>query len=437
LSVARLLILLTAVATLACAGPQATAAPVALRLQVSLTAEELADFRPALERVDQAHPEFTVAIEEVPQGSEVEKVTTQLAADDLPDLLRVQGLTAQQWIRRGAFLELSGRAQSAGIDVADFYSGPLDQFRFDDKLWGIPDTASPEVVFFNRAMFEAAGIDEPTDDWSYDDMRAAAITLTLDDEGRHAGEPGFDAGSIVQWGWNGGITYFWQNAYVKGRGGDLCANDDCTLMNFTSAANQAALGWWASLVRDDHAALYDPYGGSQTGVEGDPFLSGKAAMGSNGAFAIGQLNAADSIDYDIIPPLVGVDGKRYTPLSTNGYVISAHSEHPDEAMALLNALIAEDFLETTWAAPGHAVPARRSAARAVIDAERAPANQDAILTAMESGEVFRPNTAHAFDAYGATADLFTKMNTGELAVDAALTQIEAAANKALEPDRAP
>jgi multiple sugar transport system substrate-binding protein len=413
------------------------ATPVALRLQVSLTAEELADFRPALERVDQAHPEFTVALEEVPQGSEVEKVTTQLAADDLPDLLRVQGLTVQQWIRRGAFLDLSARAQTAGINPADFYSGPVDQFRFDDKLWGIPDTASPEVVFFNRAMFEAGGIDEPTDDWTYDQMREAAITLTLDDEGRHPGDPGFDADSIVQWGWNGGITYFWQNAYVRARGGDLCANEDCTQMNFTSAANKAALGWWASLVRDDHAALYDPYGGSQTGVEGDPFLSGKAAMGSNGAFAIGQLNAAESIDYDIIPPLVGVDGNRYTPLSTNGYVISAHSEHPDEAMALLSALVADDFLETTWAAPGHGVPARRSAAPAVIDSEREPTNQQAILTAMESGQVFRPNTAHAFDAFGATADLFTKMNTGELAVDDALAQLEAAANKALEPDRSP
>jgi multiple sugar transport system substrate-binding protein len=441
LQVARLPVVLLSVITLgaaiACAGPQATAAPVALRLQVSLTAEELADFRPALQRVDDAHPEFTVALEEVPQGSEVEKVTTQLAADDLPDVLRVQGLTVQQWIRRGAFLDLTSPAASAGIDTADFYTGPLDQFRFDAKLWGIPDTASPDVVFFNRTMFEAAGIDEPTDDWTLDDMRTAAIALTLDDEGRHPGDAGFDADNIVQWGLNGGLTFFWQNHFIKARGGDLCANDDCTQMSFTSAANKEAMEWWASLIRDDHAALYDPFGGSQTGVEGDPFLSGKAAMGTNGAFAIGQLNAADSIDYDIIPPFVGVDGKRYTSLSTNGYVISAHSEHPNESMALLNALVARDFLETTWAAPGHAVPARKSAAPAVTDTEREPQNDDAILTAMESGEVFRPNTAHAFDAYGATVEIFTKMNTGELTVDEAAAQLEAAANEALEPDRSP
>ena len=58
-------------------------------------------------------------------------------------------------------------------------------------------------------------------------------------------------------------------------------------------------------------------------------------MGSNGFFAIGQLEAAGTIDYDIAPPLLGVGGARPTPLSTNGYVIAASSEHPAEAWELV------------------------------------------------------------------------------------------------------
>ena len=153
-----------------------------------------------------------------------------------------------------------------------------------------------------------------------------------------------------------------------------------------------AFEWWVGLVLDDHAGLSDPYGGSQTGVPGDPFISGKSAMGSNGTFAIGQLNAAGTIDYDIVPPLLGTDGKRHTPLSTNGYVLSAAGKHPDEAWALVQALTAPAFLESTWGKPGHAVPARRSAASSVIDTSHAPANQKAILEAMEVGAVFRPYT---------------------------------------------
>lgn len=427
--------LVAALIVIGCSAPEASRAPTSLRLQVSLTADELNTFRPALQRIDDANPGWTVALEEVPQGSEVEKVTTLLAGNDMPDVLRLQGLTVQQWIRRAAFADLDDRIASADLDLTDFYGGPLAQFRFDDSLWGIPDTATPEVVYYNTAVFADAGIDPPTDEWTYQDMREAAVALTVDTQGRGPADEGFDPNSIERWGWNGGITYFWQNAFVRALGGDLCVNSDCTEMNFTSAANREAFVWWVGLVRDDQAALYDPYGGSQTGVPGDPFLAGRAAMGSNGSFAIGQLNAAGTVEFEIVPPLLGVDGTRYTPLSTNGYVMSAATEHPDEAWQLIAALVDAGFLGETWGGPGHGVPARRSAAASVIDDSHAPANQEAILTAMEAGEVFRPNTANAGSVFGATVDLFTQMNTGELEIADALAQIEAAANEALAPDR--
>ena len=74
-------------AATACSGRTTStpaAEPVTLRLQVSLTPEELATFQPALEALDTAHPEWVVRLETVPQGSEVEKVTAELAGDDLP-----------------------------------------------------------------------------------------------------------------------------------------------------------------------------------------------------------------------------------------------------------------------------------------------------------------------------------------------------------------
>jgi multiple sugar transport system substrate-binding protein len=419
----------------ACSG--APAGPVTLRLQVSLTPQELATFKPAVETLDAAHPEWVITLETVPQESESEKVTSELAAGDLPDVLRVQGSNVQQWIRRDAFLDLTARVDAAKLDLTDFYAGPLDQFRWKAGLWGLPDSASPEIVFYDKKAFADAGIALPDDTWTYEDMRTAALTLTVDGAGKHPGDAGFDPKTISRWGWNGGVTYYWQDAAIQGLGGELCPTADCTTMDFTSPANQKAFEWWVRLVLDDHAGLSDPYGGSQTGVPGDPFISGKAAMGSNGTFAIGQLNAAGTIDYDVVPPLLGTDGKRHTPLSTNGYVLSAAGKHPDEAWALVQALTAPAFLESTWGKPGHAVPARRSVASSVIDTSHAPANQKAILEAMEVGAVFRPYTSGAREAYDRTIGLFTKMNTGVLPIPDALSQIETAANEALAPDRAP
>jgi hypothetical protein len=80
------------------------------------------------------------------------------------------------------------------------------------------------------------------------------------------------------------------------------------------------VSWWASLVQEEHAGLHDPYGGSQTGTPGEAVLAGKAAMGFNGYFAVGQLNDAGAIAYDFVQPFLATDGNRYSVLSTNGYV---------------------------------------------------------------------------------------------------------------------
>ena len=415
--------------------PRAVSAPTTLRLQVSLTPEELITFRPAIEQLDASHPEWTIKLELVPQGGEVERVTSDLARGEPADVIRVQGANVQQWIRRNAFVDVTARINAARIDLADFYPGPIEQFQWHGGLWGIPDTASPELVFYDKAAFATAGLPLPTEAWTYDDMRTAALALTVDAGGKHPGDSGFDPKTITRWGWNGGLTYYWQRPFIRALGGEVCANADCTDMTFTSRETIAAVQWWVRLVHDAHAAPYDPYGGSQTGVPGDPFISGKAAMGSNGSFAIGQLNAAGTIDYDVIPPLLGTDGKRYTPLSTNGYVLAAQGKHQEAAWALLQELVKPEFLAATWGAPGHAVPARRSAAGSIVNAAHPPANQAAILQAMEVGEVFRPYTANAGAAYAATIDLFTKMNTGELSIPDALAAIEAAADQALAPDR--
>lgn len=409
--------------------------PVKLRLGVSLTPQELTSFEAALADVKEAHPEWTIELEITPQQGVIEKVTTQLAANDLPDVFRAQGLQVQQWIRQGAFLPVDSYIAESDLNLNDFYSGPLDQFRWQDQLWGLPDTAAPDIVFYNKDLFDAAGITYPTDDWTFEDMREAAILLTLDENGFNPTDSGFDSEKIIQWGWNGSLTFFWQRHMVRPFGADFCANPDCTLMNFTAPETVAALDWWARLTHEDFATLYDPYGGSQTGIPGDPFISGKAAMGFNGFFAIGQLNDAANINYDVVQPFLGANGERFTPLSTNGYVIAANSEHPEAAWALIEALTTAEFLSQTWGQPGHSVPAMRPAASSILNAEHAPANQSAILEAMEYGEVFKPYTSSAFAAYGATADLFIEAMRGDRPVNEIAPEIEQAANQALADDR--
>jgi len=411
--------------------------PVRLTLMVGMTPQELASFRPALEALDAAHPEFVVDLEPVPQQAFAERANVRLASGTLPDVVRMDGLVAQRLIQSGAFLELSGLPGFDAVDLDDYYPGVLAPYRTGDAIWALADTASPTMLFYDRAKFDAAGVAYPTDAWTLEDMRHAAVRLTRDAAGRTPTDAGFDPARVVQWGWNNSLTMYWQRDLVQSLGADWCADELCTTFAATEPDVVAAVQWWADLVQVDHAGLYAPFSGAQTGVPGSAFLAGVAAMGYHGFFAVGQLNAIGNIDYDVAPPLLGVDGRRRASLSLNGYAIAADTKHPREALALLTALTSPDFLAETWGRPGHAVPARRSAAPSVIDPTRPPANQDAVLIAMEAGAVFHPYTPAAFEAYALTLDLFAAMMRGDRPVAEALAEIERVLNETLADDRLP
>jgi multiple sugar transport system substrate-binding protein len=148
-------------------GVEETATPITLRLGVSLTPQEAQSFQPAIDALEQAHPEWQIVLENTPQSGIIEKINTQLASNELPDIIRVQGLQAQQWIRQNAFYAVDDLIQESNLDLDEFYSGPLDHFLWENQLWGIPDTAAPDVVFYNKTMFYNAGLAYPTYNWSY------------------------------------------------------------------------------------------------------------------------------------------------------------------------------------------------------------------------------------------------------------------------------
>ena len=79
------------------------AAPVTLRLQVSLSPQELKTFQPALEAPDEAHPDWDVALETALQEDFFQDLDAQMAAGTLPDVVRVPGLLAQQCFGKGSF----------------------------------------------------------------------------------------------------------------------------------------------------------------------------------------------------------------------------------------------------------------------------------------------------------------------------------------------
>lgn len=102
-----------------------------------------------------------------------------------PDLFLFTYRDLGAYDARGVLEPLEDRlAASQVLDESEFFPQSLSLFRPMGKpLMGMPQNLSSLVVYYNVEMFEAAGLPEPSDTWSWDDFSAAAQRLTLDTDG--------------------------------------------------------------------------------------------------------------------------------------------------------------------------------------------------------------------------------------------------------------
>ena len=73
--------------------------------------------------------------------------------------------------------------RSEEIAAADYYPQPMEAFTFDGELMCLPQNLSSLVVYYNRDLFDAAGLADPAMNWTWDDFLAAAQALTRDTDG--------------------------------------------------------------------------------------------------------------------------------------------------------------------------------------------------------------------------------------------------------------
>jgi multiple sugar transport system substrate-binding protein len=406
--------------------------PVELHVGVSLNADELRAWLPLFDKIDSDHPEWFLVLDQTPFASVNEKMAANVAAGTLPCVQEVSGLFVNPFILQGAFLPLDERITASGVDMTDFWPRVMEEWMWDGKTYGVPAVAAPEVLYFNKAKFDAAGVAYPTDDWTPEDLATAAVQLTFDKSGKTPNDAGFDPANIKQWGFNSSPSSLsvWGHVYVEPWGGNFCANDTCTQVNMTTPANMEALNFWYDLVANKHAGLYDPYSGAQTGIPGDPLIAEAAAMGYDGYFAIGVIRGSSNFDFGIRQIPKGPKG-RSSALSTRGYAVASNCKYPDEAFKLIQELTASDFLRDMWAVPGFSVPARRTAAQVILTAEPKLDGADSVLASMEYAHGFRPNGPGAFEAYNQTFGIATKAFSGEIPLEEGYKQVETTANEIL------
>jgi multiple sugar transport system substrate-binding protein len=180
------ILLVVVVLLAACGGKTAAPAsgePVAITFSAWGAPEELAVWKQIVSDFEAANPGIKVNVEVSDWDAYWDKLKTQLAANNPPDVFAMDAPLFLDYQTRGVLANLQPFIDKNPDMLKDVYPQTLEAYKTADGYYGLPRDFQTIVLFYNKDMFDAAGVAYPTADWTWEDVRTAAKKLTLDTNG--------------------------------------------------------------------------------------------------------------------------------------------------------------------------------------------------------------------------------------------------------------
>lgn len=334
----------------------APAEPAELTFMAWGAPEELDAWQKMADDFHAANPNITVQMDVSDWDSYWTKLDTLFAGGTPPDVFAMDAPLYLDWQTRGVLLNLQPYIDATPGFLDDMYPEPLKGYKVADGYYGLPRDFQTIVMFYNKDMFDAAGIPYPQQGWTWDDLRATAKKLTLDTNGD---------GKTEQWGFSCDLwdmELCWSEA-IWSHGGDVISADYTKTLLGEPNARQA---WqlFSDMIFVDKS-MPDTVVAEEFG--GDLFQPGAVALWPMGHWAIPGYAAVD-FNWDVTPMPTGPGGQ-VTSVNSAGFVVAKATKYPDAAWEFVKyALSSAGQVRLTEL--GLAIPMLRSVAESPVFLEQ-------------------------------------------------------------------
>lgn len=124
------------------------------------------------------NPNIKVEIIDIPSADYTTKLSVMLnGGSDLDAFLIKDADTTKSLVDKGQLADLTDRIAADSVDLAA-YNGLAENFKFNDKNYAMPFRTDYYVMFYNKDIFDAAGVAYPSNDWTWKDFEETAKKLT-------------------------------------------------------------------------------------------------------------------------------------------------------------------------------------------------------------------------------------------------------------------
>jgi multiple sugar transport system substrate-binding protein len=300
----------------------------------SAAPDHLEDLDAIVAAFEAENPTIQVEVQTAAFADYFTSLQTQIAGGSAPDTFELNYENFVTYARSGALLDLSPYLGDS-IDPERYYPLAFEGFTDEGTQYGLPATFSNVVLIYNRTLFDEAGLDYPTADWTWEDYMAAAEALTDSEAGVFGGfQP---------------VSFFEFYKALAQAGGEFFDAEGNAAFN--SPEGVAAAEWLTSKPGTVMPTLAEI--GGTPDFDTSLFTSGKLAMWHNGIWQFAGLNES-GVDYDIVVEPGNV--AQANAVFMNGAVVSAGTDHPDEAARWIAFLTGspttvETRLASSWELP--------------------------------------------------------------------------------------
>ncbi|WP_078381316.1 ABC transporter substrate-binding protein [Sutcliffiella halmapala] len=353
----------------------------------------------ALDAFEEKHPNISVK-HEVISDQYMDVMKTRLIGGEAPDVFYLDAFEAPALIETGVLEPLDDYVTDE-FDVDDFETPLLEAFQKDGVTYGFPKDYSTLALFYNKKLFEEAGVEVPS---TWDELREVSKVLTKD--------------GVVGLGVAPELARMYYIA--EATGGEVVKNGKA---NFGDAKVIEALQPIVDQRNIDKSAAQASDVGANWG--GEMFGQEKAAMVIEGNWAIPFLeDTFPNVEYGTAE-LPTVNGDKATMAYTVSYVMNAASDKKEASWKLIEFLTGNEGMEI-WTSKGFALPTRKSVAEKLgfdKDEYRAPLVSGASYATVWSNGVNLPTIMNNFN------NQFVSAFLGQRPLDEALKEAEAQANR--------
>lgn len=289
-----------------------------------------------IDQFNQSQENIQVTLNLVPQYDE--RLQANLAGGSPPDIFYIDSLRLPDLVAAGALVPYEAYA----LDPDDFYPSLRDAFTLDGTFWCPPKDFSTLALVYNPALFAQAGVELPAAEWTWDDLQAAATTISENTDAH---------GLVLSPDFARFIAFLYQ-------GGGAVANEDFSEITINSEEALNALNFYVGLVLDGAAATPADL---DSGWAGEAFGKGLAAMAVEGNWIVPYLqDTFPDLEWAVIELPEGPGGHTTMAFTVcYGVPATISDERKAAAFEVVNYLTGPEGM-TAWTDLGLAMPTRAS-----------------------------------------------------------------------------